>query len=95
MPVAVSREPLADTLGTLMLRLSVNVSFPSNILSRNTGTVTELLLLPAGNIADLEPEAKSTPATKYYCINHYMLLLTQHTSSRYCCRLTRAHIYPY
>lgn len=65
-PVAVSRDPLADTLGTLTLRLRVNVSFPSNRLSKNTGTVTELLLLPAGNIADLEAEAKSTPATKYY-----------------------------
>ena len=69
MPVAVSRELLAETLGTLMLRLRVNVSFSSNILSKNTGTVTELLLLPAGNTADLEVESKSTPATQYYCIN--------------------------
>ena len=66
MPVAVSRELLTDTLGTLMLRLRVNVSFPSNILSKNTGTVTELLLLPAMNTADLEVASKSTPAIHNY-----------------------------
>jgi len=61
-PIAVPRELLADTLGTRTLRLRANVSLPSNRLSKNTGMVTELVLLPGLNVADLEVESKSLPA---------------------------------
>ena len=60
MPVAVLR---GDTRGTVILRRRPNVSFPSNRLSKNTGTVTELLILPTGNVADSKAELKSTSPT--------------------------------
>lgn len=59
-PVAVPCELLGDTLCSVILRRRPNVSFPSNSLSKNTGTVTELLLLPGGNVADSRAELKST-----------------------------------
>lgn len=67
-PVAVLRELLAVTLGTLTLRLRANVSFPSTLLSKDTGMVTELVVLPARKVADRNSELKSTPATQNYCI---------------------------
>ena len=61
-PVAVLRELLKDTLGTLSLRLRANVSFPSKKLSKDTGMVTEVVVLPAGKVADCTSELKSMPA---------------------------------
>ena len=63
-PVAVSRELLVVTLGTRTLRSRVKISLPSNILSKNTGMVTELVVFPGSNVADLGVESKSLPATQ-------------------------------
>lgn len=60
MPVAVPRVVLAITLLTDILKRRPNVSFPSNTLSRNTGTVTELLFVPAENVVDSRVASKST-----------------------------------
>ena len=74
-PVAVPRELLGDTLAAVILRRRSKVSFPSNILSKKTGTVTELVLLPAGNMAGNKAELKSIPAGKHHSVNQCMAIV--------------------
>jgi len=62
-PVALVTEPATipgpSDDGTV--KLILNVSFPSTILSLITGTLTVVLMAPAGIVAVREVELKSSP----------------------------------